>query len=201
MRKYYRRTATKVKDGTVQFKNRWDQTPNIFNTQFNIPFIDKEKPGRGYKHLLRKHEVATFLELLPEWEHLSKGLNVILLASSEYDALGWHEPGIVAVCAWDRNIYWECAIPSFIEEHKNLFNKLGVPFKLTGKYYEVDFNVESAKAFQLVHILVHELGHHHDRMTTKSKNSPARGESFAELYANNYEDEILSRYREAFNYI
>ena len=201
MRKYYSRTATKVKSGTVKYKNRWDPSPNIYNAEFDVPFIDKEKPGRGYKHLLRKHEVAAFLELLPKWEQLSQGLNVILLSSGEYDALGWHESGIVAICAWHRDIYWEKCIPSFVEEHKDLFNKLGVPFKFTGRFYEVDFTIESAKAFQLVHILVHELGHHHDQMTTKSKISAARGEPFAESYAKEFEDEILSCYRETFNYI
>ncbi|UCF62668.1 MAG: hypothetical protein JSW33_08735 [bacterium] len=201
MRKFYSRTATKVKRGTVQFKNRWEQSPNIYNAQFDVPFIDKEKPGRDYKHLLRKHEVAAFLELLPKWEQLSQGLNVILLASGEYDTLGWHENGIVAICAWDRDIYWENCEPSFLDEHKRVFSKLSIPFKCTGKFYEVDFTIESAKDFQLVHVLVHELGHHHDRMTTKSKIFPARGESFAESYAKEYENEILSRYRETFNYI
>ncbi len=50
----------------------------------------------------------------------------------------------------------------------------------------------------LVHILVHVLGHHHDRMTTRSRKSTARGESFAERYAREHEDEILTRYRDAF---
>lgn len=38
--------------------------------------------------------------------------------------------------------------------------------------------------FQLLHVLPHELGHHRDRMTTRSRISAARGEPFAERYAN-----------------
>jgi len=40
-----------------------------------------------------------------------------------------------------------------------------------------------ARAFQLVHVLLHELGHHHDRMTTRSQQNAARGERLAEEYA------------------
>ena len=40
-----------------------------------------------------------------------------------------------------------------------------------------------ARAFQLLHVLPHELGHHHDRMTNRSKLRIARGEPFAEDYA------------------
>jgi len=60
--------------------------------------------------------------------------------------------------------------------------------------------VFSAKAFQLIHIFIHELGHHHDRMTTRSKRAVARGEEYAENYARRFEDVIIEEYRRVFNF-
>ena len=51
---------------------------------------------------------------------------------------------------------------------------------------------------QTLATLLHELGHHHDRMTTKLKRDAVRGESYAEAYAKAYTDRIWSQYREAF---
>ena len=56
-----------------------------------------------------------------------------------------------------------------------------------------------ARAYQLLHIFLHELGHHHDRMTTKSKSDASRGELYAEAYALKYEAEIWMRYLETFD--
>ena len=51
-----------------------------------------------------------------------------------------------------------------------------------------------------LHILLHELGHYHGRMTTKSKVRAARGEPYAESYALAYELQIWDRYQEAFGW-
>jgi hypothetical protein len=60
------------------------------------------------------------------------------------------------------------------------------------------FSEEAARAHQLLATLLHELGHHHDRMTTKSKSQASRGESYAEEYAKRYTDQIWTRYLETF---
>lgn len=58
------------------------------------------------------------------------------------------------------------------------------------------FTERPIKAYQLLHILFHEIGHHHDRITTKSKNNSARGEEYAESYAGKYEKKIWNKYFE-----
>ena len=201
MKNYYRKTATKVKDGEVQYKNNWSLTPNIFNTRPKQPVFDKERPGRGYKHLLRKNDLYLFIDLLPEWEELSIGLDAVLLAEGGYDAMGWYDNGVVAICAWERDIVWKSCTTQFYESHKNLFSKLNVECTKHGPFWEIDFDENSAKAFQLIHVFIHELGHHHDRMTTIGQRSTARGESYAEKYAAMYEDPIIDKYRFAFNYV
>ncbi len=60
--------------------------------------------------------------------------------------------------------------------------------------YVIEFDEFTARAFQLIHVFIHELGHHQDRMTTRSKKSAARGESHAEAYSKKYEDIVIERY-------
>ena len=55
---------------------------------------------------------------------------------------------------------------------------------------EVRWMESQARAFQLLHILPHELGHHHDCMTTRTQRYAASGEPYAEAYANRVFDEL-----------
>src|SRR4051795_2626468 len=55
---------------------------------------------------------------------------------------------------------------------------------------EVRWTETQARAYQLLHVLPHELGHHHDRMTTRSRGNAARGEPFAEAYAHRVLDPL-----------
>ncbi len=201
MKKYYRKTATKVKNGVVQYKNNWSLTSNIFNTKQRHPVFEKERPGRGYKHLIRKDDLYLFIEILPEWDELSAGLDAVFLAEGGKDSMGWYDDGVVAICAWERAIVWKSCDTQFYSSHRELFSKLGIKCNKHGRFWEIEFDENSAKAFQLIHIFIHELGHHHDRMSTKSKHSTARGESYAEEYASKYEDQIIEKYRAAFNWI
>lgn len=199
MKKYIRKTAPKVKDGIVQHKNNWDKTPNIFNSEFQNPVFDKERPGPGYKHLIKKKELYEFIDMIPDWRELSFGLNAVLLASGDERLLGWYGSGVVAICAWERHIPWDECTEGFYKEHSDILNKIGVPCEKQGKYWALDFTEKTAKAFQLIHVFIHELGHHHDRMTTRYKKRSGRGEPYADNYAKNHEDEILEKYRDKYN--
>jgi hypothetical protein len=64
--------------------------------------------------------------------------------------------------------------------------------------YVVKFTPETAQAFLLVHVLVHELGHHHDCMTSPRQRGTTRGEGYAEEYARRYEDVIWPAYCRVF---
>ena len=63
-----------------------------------MPAIDKERPGPGHRHYLGKRHVVGFIELLPDWAELSKGLDAILLssvASAVHWRLGTIEPALL----------------------------------------------------------------------------------------------------------
>lgn len=194
MKNFYRKSAPRVKTGTVQRKNRWSVTPKYRNAGRNYPVFDKERPGAGYRHLIRKKELCRFVDIVPEWDVLSKDLDAVVLSAGAYDHLGWHNQGVIGICAWERDIVWEHCSPDFYNEHEDIFAKLNIPCRKVEDDYVIEFDERTAKAFQLIHVFLHELGHHNDRMTTRSKRSAARGESHAEEYSKKYEDIVIDRY-------
>lgn len=180
----HRRTATRVKDGRVQKKNNWvaDRGDLDAWTQADIK-IERRDPGQAFRHLLTVADLRVFLELLPVWDELTVGLDGIVLDHGGQDCMGWHRQGIVAICAWERDLWWPDATPRFVEEHRDIFELLDVRARKNGGSYEVRWTEDQARAFQLLNVLPHELGHHHDRMTTRSTVRAARGEPYAETYA------------------
>ena len=206
MPRYYRKSTPKVRGGKVQRKNRWELSPHWRQTAQRVPAIDRERAGPGYRHLVRRPQLRRFIELLPDWDELAVGLDAVLLAAGEYDCMGWHDPGVVAICAWRRSVPWDDCDLGFYEDHRALFDKLGVPctpyargphsVELDG--LRAEFDETTARAFQLIHVFIHELGHHHDRMTSRTQEETTRGESYAEAYARRWEDTILERYVQAF---
>ena len=198
MKRFRRVTNPRVIDGKVQGKNRWERSPNCFRPARPYPLLERHKPGFGYRHVLKLNEVAEFIRMLPDWSELSQGLNAVVLAPGEWNVAGWHVPGVVAVCAWEREL-WREVNGRFYAEHRELFARLEVPCEPTQDgCFLCRFTEASIRAYQLLHILLHELGHHHDRMTTRAKKKSCRGEDFAERYALDYEQVIWDRYLQEF---
>jgi hypothetical protein len=189
-----------VKSGSVQKKNNWTPAATYYNTELRKPVIDRRRPGEGYRHLLLRRDVERFIEIIPDWSEISVGLNAIVLATADDDCMGWHEPGVAHVCAWAEELWWDTAYPNFVRDHRRILDRLGVKIEeRPGEYWTVKWTEAQARAFQLLHVLLHELGHHHDRMTTPSRPPRApRGEPFAETYAHRYEqliwDDYLARF-------
>ena len=201
MRPSQRKTGTKVRNGKVSRKNRTDLSNHYSQIRQTETVVDRVRPGEGYKHYLTIADVKRFLNILPDWDELSVGLDAVVLAEGG-DAMGWHWDGVVAVCAWEREhtLDWDT---SFVDEHADILDRLGVrcdPIEGDPLGTWCYFNDASIKGFQLMHILLHELGHHHDRMTTKSQARSARGESFAETYALKYAGRLWEAYFREFNW-
>ena len=201
MRNSPRKTGTKVRDGKVTRKNRTELSNHYSQVRQSRVIIDRQRPGRGFKHYLTISDVRRFIAIIPQWNDLSVGLDAVVLAERE-DCLGWCWNGVVAVCAWEREttLDWD---KTFVDEHAEVLDRLGVelePMDDDPDGILCHFNEASVKGFQLMHILLHELGHHHDRMTTKSKRQIARGESFAEDYANKHADQLWDSYFREFNW-
>ena len=197
MRYLNRKSDPKVIGGVVQKKNNWARTPTYYNSDQRVPVIDRKRPGRGFRHLLKQRDIHTFIGILPDWAELSVGLNAIVLAPGSWEVFGYHTRGVVHVCAWEEDLWMKCATEGF-EKEREIIEKLGVPQEPEGDEIVCKFNEDTARAHQLLATLLHELGHHHDRITTNSKARPSRGESYAEDYARQYAETIWIRYQEAF---
>jgi hypothetical protein len=201
MRKSQRKTGTKVRNGKVTRKNRTDLSSHYSQIRQTETVIDRLRPGEGYKHYLTIADVRRFIQILPDWSELSVGLDAVVLAEGG-DAMGWHWDGVVAVCAWEREYTtdWDTV---FVDAHSPILDRLGVvrePIEDDPDGTLCYFDDASIKGFQLMHILLHELGHHKDRMTTKSRVRSARGETFAESYALRYADRLWDAYFREFSW-
>jgi hypothetical protein len=211
----------KVRDGRVQKKNNWrlDRDDYFAVPQAEIR-IDRRDPAWGCRHLITVAQLRAFLDLLPDWDEIAVGLRAIVLDSAD-DCMGWHDRGVVAVCAWEHELWWELADLDWVTDHQGVLERLGVRHralsaeeafervwagvgppkdarKPTRQFAEVRWSEAQARAFQLLHILPHELGHHHDRMTTRSRRQSARGESYAERYAHRVMEVVWPAYAAAF---
>ena len=190
-----RKSAPRVIDGRVQKKNnRVRDAGDYYRRRQPELVIDRLRPGDGYRHLLTVQEVRGFLALLPDWDGLSDGLQAVVLAPGEFDVDGYHCRGVVHLCAWERGL-WRESPAWYYAAHRDLFERLGVVCEPQPDGSHLCCWTEgAARAYQLLHVLLHELGHHHDRITTRSGRRASRGEPYAEAYARKYEALLWDRY-------
>jgi hypothetical protein len=93
----------------------------------------------------------------------------------------------------------KCVSKEGYEQERFFLERFDVACEQDGDDVVSKFTETAARAHQLLAtLMLHELGHHHDRMTTKSKSSASRGEAYAEEYAKRYTDQIWHRYLETF---
>ena len=192
------RSSARVKSGRQYRSERSSPAAPDHNVPRPYPEIFRKHPGPGCRHVLLVRHVRAFLTILPEWAELAAGLNAILLAPARPECDGFHRPGLVAICAQPRNLSQVIANRRYVNEHRDVFDRLGVPIEASDEGHVLHFTEGTLRAYQLLHVFLHELGHHHDRMTTRSRRRASRGERFAEVYARTNGDRIWSRYFELF---
>ena len=193
----HRKTAPRVVGGRAMRKNRHEQTRGLIDETRGYPIIVRERPGRGYCHVVSQRQILAFVELLPDWAELSRGLHAIVLAPGNESADGTHNRGVITLDAWEAELE-RVVVASWYAAHANVLDRLGVPCE---PFREDDedvvrckFDRRTARDFHLLHVLLHELGHHHDRMTTRTRRDCARGEHYAESFALERERVVWERY-------
>ena len=217
-----RKSAPKVVEGNVQKKNNWQLSTDYYDAPHpRMVVVDRKRPGEGYRHVLNKSDIYTFLELLPDWDKLAVGLNAIVLDTKRSGCFGYHVPGVVHFCAWDARLW--TSYPTWLyKRDRAIMERLGVECETYSDYLDRQLEADiphteikeafawadcpflckwtenQARGFLLLDVLLHELGHHRDRMTTRSQRRAARGEKYAEDYALQYEAQIWQRYLKVF---
>jgi hypothetical protein len=197
----HRKTAMRVRDGKVAKKNNW--TPDVGDyyarPQHEIK-IERVHPGVGYRHVVTVSQLRQFLDLLPDWDELAVGLHAISLWSGGQDWLGICNPGVVAIAAWEQDLWWPDVGPEWVNDEAEILDLLGVemaPSTERDGSFELRWTEGQARAYMLIDVLVHELGHHHDRMTTRGTDAP-RGEPYAIAYARESRAKIWPDYLRRF---
>ncbi len=190
---YNRKTSPKVIGGQVLRKN------NHRPTAREGYVVDRIRASKGFKHVLTKKDVHDFTDLIPEWDIASLGIESIVLDSGDGYADGYYkhynreDTGIIWLSAWPKELWLECN-REYFDDHKWHFDKLGVTYQDNEEDVICYFTNSTAKAFMLMHVFLHELGHHVDKLRSKNQNIMRGGEEFAENFANEKFDDIWPKY-------
>src|SRR5947207_13763624 len=72
-----RKNAPRVKTG--RRRHHFAPTPDVTVLAGTTVVFERRRPGKGYRHVLRKSDVERFIALLPDWDELSDGLDAIVL--------------------------------------------------------------------------------------------------------------------------
>jgi hypothetical protein len=176
-----RRTATKVKDGRVQRKN--GATPS---SHCRLEIM-RRTPEPGFRHVVNKQDILSFIELIPEWERLSERLERIVLEGGGDDCDGYYlffhraETGGIYLHAWPEDL-WVTFTKGHYDYHPQM-EVLGVAAEVHGDSVICRFTEAQARAFMLLHVFIHELGHHRQSVRSKHRSSKL-DEDYAEKFAN-----------------
>ena len=131
------------------------------------------------------------------------GIESIVLTArgSDHDARyltrSREKTSIIEIPAWQGEL-WTHYRQEYFDAHAHIFQRLGLAHERSGGEVECRFTHAQARAFLLLHIFVHELGHHVDRMSTRGQRDGSRGEDFAEAYADELLDQLWPAYVERF---
>ncbi len=209
-RKYNRKTAPKVVGGHVLRKNNHTKTAALGYV------LDRERPRKGFVHVLRKKDVHDFTDIIPGWAEYSVGLESIILSRGEEDAYGlydyyrYEETGVIWLSAWNKDELWLDISVDYFKKHKWLFDQFGLAyeekvikdpqgrgkFPVWGCYY----TVSQARAFMLMRVLLHEIGHHVDWYRSNRRGGCRGGEPFAEKFAEEVFPKVWPAYIDKFGH-
>src|SRR5581483_11305095 len=144
-----RKTTPRVKGGRVAKKNNWEPTPRHAGAS-KYPDFERRRPVSGCRHLLKRRDIERFIDLLPDWDELAVGITTVVLDDGADDSMGWHDEGFVAICAWEEELWWLDTVPEFVDQHRDLFHRLGVDYGKVGPTWVVRWTEGQARAFQLL---------------------------------------------------
>lgn len=190
-----RKSAPGVKGGKVQKKNRQTLSPDIYEHEFDELVVIRERPLKGYFHAVTPSDVRRWVRRIPEWAAVTDQVKAVVLTEGGDWAFGrYNNAGIIKIDAWPKR-------PEPLAERKDwlverIWEASGSPWRSYDQ--PVALSRSEAKAFLLLGTFLHELGHHLDRITTRSGLDAANGEPFAIDYELRRQRELWDAYLEEF---
>lgn len=191
-----RKTTPGVRRGRVKKKNRVVQKPP--QSQLAGPRIVRRRPREGTVHVVDGKDVRRFLTMLPEWEGLVGSLSAVVLDSHNprVDATYPFERATITLQAWPNGYEQRWGF-GHVDDHMSILSRLGVSMEEAADSVICRFTRDGARAYVLLHVLMHELGHHM-HWTTRRIRSHDRAEAIAEELALRFEWLLWQRYVDCF---
>ena len=161
------------------------------------PPIVRQSPAAGFRHILTRSDVERFIRLIPDWDAASNGLRAIVLAGGRDDCDGWYREGVLAICAWTQHMTWNMD-PDWYRPHRGLLRRIGADVDENRDTVTCYWTDATVRAYLLLHVFLHELGHHVDRVASGAAGRYPGGEAWAERFAFANEALVWERYAEEF---
>lgn len=193
-----RKTTPKVRDGQVQKKDRhqWTEFQDLLDSDAFSTI--KMKPEDGYMHVVDRKSVLDFVELIPGWSEMSKGLSALVLGSdgcSSQTDINYSPKSYNSI--WlspfpkDMTLYWSAG---FASEHRSIAESLGVELKwLESGEAVTEWTKPQAQAWQLLHLFLYDL-YCHNECTTQENDDYHHQHKLAEEYSIKTAQLIISDY-------
>jgi len=146
--------------------------------------------------------VQAFIDIVPEWDRFSERLERIAIVGSSdghdglYEFYHREETGAIFLLAWPDDLWMDVATPYF-DAHQQIFERLGVSYDRLPDAVMCRFTEAQARAFVLLHVFMHELGHHYDQIHQKHL-ATTKGEDYAERFATSRFEQLFPTYVRVF---
>jgi hypothetical protein len=106
--------------------------------------------------------------------------------------------GAIFLHAW-RDDLWTDLTAAYFDVHQPIFEEFGVSYDRMPDCVACRFTEAQARAFMLLHIFMHELGHHYDRIHQKHLGA-CKGEDYAERFATSHFEQLFASYVRVFGH-
>jgi hypothetical protein len=196
MRLSARKSAPGVHGGKTQKKNRTALSPDIYEHDFESLVVQRIRPAKGFYHAITPTDVRRFVSIIPDWEHVSAGIRAVVLTPGNDHCFGrYNNVGIIKLDAWPKDE------ESYIPPRKDwLLRRMAIDEPYCEFGYVLSLSRERVRCFLLMGTFLHELGHHIDRISTRSKADASNGEPFAIAYEMRRQQELWDAYCSEFGF-
>lgn len=190
MRPIVRKSAPGVRGGKIQKKNRTSLSPDIYVHDFESLVVQRVRPSKGCVHAVTPTDVRRFVALIPDWNEASQGLKAVVLTPGGDDCYGrYNNAGIIKLDAWPKSE--ETYVPVRKEW---LIRAMGIEAEHHDLGWFLRLSRDQIRCFLLLGTFLHELGHHLDRISTRSKADASNGEPYAIAYEMRRQRELWPAY-------
>ena len=173
----------------MQKKNRTALSPDIYEHDFDRIVFQRIRPAKGYYHPVSVTDLKRFIGIVPDWQEASAQVRAIVLTSGHtWRAGSYNEVGVIKLDAWPK-------LAGIVvgDTDRWLVERMGIAIP-ADQHAEVEFTQSQVRCYQLLGILLHELGHYADRMGSRKKKTCDNGEPFAIAYEHRRQRELWDAY-------